>query len=159
MSLSRAELAEQERLRGRSLLKKKKIELGDMPGPSDTDRECGEWQVGTATGECCSPLPASWAAAGGAMTNSGSGASLPDLPRSSLCLPVTLTGKIWSWRRAAHLRMGSRWYLPTLIHHHRVSFTHRSCFLSACPAGYSTDGTDHGDKPMAPNDLGEYVVP
>lgn len=25
-------------------------------------------------------------------------------------------------------------------------------------AGYSTDGTDKGDLPMAPNDLGEYVV-
>lgn len=52
-SLSVAELAKQARLHGRSLLKKKKIELGDMPGPSDTDSECGEWQVGTATGESC----------------------------------------------------------------------------------------------------------
>ncbi len=25
--------------------------------------------------------------------------------------------------------------------------------------GYSTDGTDKGDLPMAPNDLGEYIVP
>ncbi|KAL4420796.1 hypothetical protein ABPG75_010452 [Micractinium tetrahymenae] len=69
-----AALAKQELLHGRSLLKQKKIELGDKPGPSDSDSECGEWQAGTAT-------------------------------------------------------------------------------------SYSTDGTDHGDKPMAPNDLGEYVVP
>lgn len=31
--------------------------------------------------------------------------------------------------------------------------------LSLFFAGYSTDGTDKGDLPMMPNDLGEWIVP
>lgn len=69
--LTYAEIA--DRVTGRSLLKKK-FKLGREPGPSKTDKKCGPWRVGTAT-------------------------------------------------------------------------------------GYSTDGTDKGDKPMAPNDLGEWIVP
>ena len=46
--------------------------------------------------------------------------------------------------------------------HASVALAVTAAAHAACcrlPAGYSTDGTDRGDKPMVPNDHGEWVVP
>lgn len=65
-------MAAREHTPTRALLEgKHKTKLGDKPGARDTDKECGEWKVGTATGE--------WVGVGGTRGSGGrcAGGALP----------------------------------------------------------------------------------